>query len=241
MLEVDDLSVRYGARDAVHGVSLRLAPGEAVALIGGNGAGTSSVLRAVAGAVRPSAGRVRLFGENVAGLAPHQIVRRGAVLVPEGRMIFTQLSVRENLLLGAHSAGSGGAARTRLDDVLPRFPTLQARLDAPGASLSGGERQLLAVARGLMARPKLIMLDEPSLGLSPKAMHVVFALIAELVATGLGVLLVEQNVRQALALARRGYVLQSGRIVLSGASAALLGNALLRDAYLGASGGAGGI
>jgi branched-chain amino acid transport system ATP-binding protein len=238
MLEVDDLSVRYGVLDAVRGVSLRLAPGEAVALIGGNGAGKSSILRAIAGAVKPTSGSVRLFGEDVAGLAPHQIVRRGAVLVPEGRMIFTQLSVRENLLLGAHCAGGAGAARARLDDVLPRFPALRDRLEAPAASLSGGERQLLAVARGLMARPKLIMLDEPSLGLSPKAMQVVFALIAELAAAGLGVLLVEQNVHLALALARRGHVLQGGRIVLSGASADLRGHELVREAYLGARGGA---
>ena len=235
MLEVRDLEVSYGKLRAVQGLSLDVGEGEIVALIGANGAGKSSTMHAICGVERSSGGEIRFLGESIAGLPSHQIIRRGIVQVPEGRLIFGGLTIEENLRLGAHSASDRKTTRTDIDRVLTVFPMLKDRLDERGAALSGGQAQMLALARGLMAQPKLLMLDEPSLGLAPLAVREVFALIADLRQTGVTVLLVEQNVRQALAIADRGYVLESGRIILEGEADALTGDELLVSAYMGLS------
>ena len=233
MLEVRDLHVSYGKVRAVQGVSLDVGEGEIVALIGANGAGKSSTMHAVCGIERPAGGQVRFLGVPIARLPPHRIMRRGIVQVPEGRLIFGGLTIAQNLRLGAYNVAGGAKAEADIDRVLEFFPMLRDRLDERGAALSGGQAQMLALARGLMARPKLLMLDEPSLGLAPIAAQEVFALIARLRDSGVTILLVEQNVRQALAIADRGYVLESGRIILDGKAAQLAEHALLVSAYLG--------
>ncbi len=235
MLEIRDLEVSYGKLRAVQGLSLDVGEGEIVALIGANGAGKSSTMHAICGVERSRGGEIRFLGESIAGLPSHQIIRRGIVQVPEGRLIFGGLTIEENLRLGAHSASDRKTTRTDIDRVLTLFPMLKDRLDERGAALSGGQAQMLALARGLMAQPKLLMLDEPSLGLAPLAVQEVFALIADLRQTGVTVLLVEQNVRQALAIADRGYVLESGRIILEGEADALTRDELLVSAYMGLS------
>ncbi len=233
MLEVRDLHVSYGKVRAVQGVSLKVGEGEIVALIGANGAGKSSTMHAVCGIERPAGGQVRFLGVPIARLPPHRIMRRGIVQVPEGRLIFGGLTIAQNLRLGAYNVAGGAKAEADIDRVLEFFPMLRDRLDERGAALSGGQAQMLALARGLMARPKLLMLDEPSLGLAPIAAQEVFALIARLRDSGVTILLVEQNVRQALAIADRGYVLESGRIILDGKAAQLAEHELLVSAYLG--------
>ena len=233
MLEVRDLHVSYGKVRAVQGVSLDVGEGEIVALIGANGAGKSSTMHAVCGIERPAGGQVRFLGVPIARLPPHRIMRRGIVQVPEGRLIFGGLTIAQNLRLGAYNVAGGAKAEADIDRVLEFFPMLRDRLDERGAALSGGQAQMLALARGLMARPKLLMLDEPSLGLAPIAAQEVFALIARLRDSGVTILLVEQNVRQALAIADRGYVLESGRIILDGKAAQLAEHELLVSAYLG--------
>ena len=234
MLEIRDLHLSYGKVRAVQGVSLEVAEGEIVALIGANGAGKSSTMHAVCGIERPSGGQIRFLDRAITRLPPHRIMRRGIVQVPEGRLIFGGLTVAQNLRLGAHNVG-GRARKTEADieRVLESFPMLRERLDEPGAALSGGQAQMLALARGLMARPKLLILDEPSLGLAPIAALDVFTLIPRLRDAGVTILLVEQNVRQALAIADRGYVLESGRIILDGKAAELAEHELLVSAYLG--------
>ena len=233
MLEVRDLHVSYGKVRAVQGVSLKVGEGEIVALIGANGAGKSSTMHAVCGIERPAGGQIRFLGVPIARLPPHRIMRRGIVQVPEGRLIFGGLTIAQNLRLGAYNVAGGARAEADIDRVLEFFPMLRDRLDERGAALSGGQAQMLALARGLMARPKLLMLDEPSLGLAPIAAQEVFALIARLRDSGVTILLVEQNVRQALAIADRGYVLESGRIILDGKAAQLAEHELLVSAYLG--------
>ena len=233
MLEVRDLHVSYGKVRAVQGVSLAVNEGEIVALIGANGAGKSSTMHAVCGIERPAAGEIRFLGRHIARLPPHRIMRRGIVQVPEGRLIFGGLTIAQNLRLGAYNVPGRAKGDADIDHVLEFFPMLQDRLDERGSALSGGQAQMLALARGLMARPKLLMLDEPSLGLAPIAAQEVFALIARLRESGVTILLVEQNVRQALAIADRGYVLEGGRIILDGEAAALAEHELLVSAYLG--------
>ena len=233
MLEIRDLHLSYGKVRAVQGVSLEVAEGEIVALIGANGAGKSSTMHAVCGIERPSSGQIRFLGQAIARLPPHRIMRRGIVQVPEGRLIFGGLTVAQNLRLGAHNVAGRSKTEADIERVLDSFPILQERLDEPGAALSGGQAQMLALARGLMARPKLLILDEPSLGLAPIAAQDVFALIPRLRDSGVTILLVEQNVRQALAIADRGYVLESGRIILDGKAAELAEHELLVSAYLG--------
>ena len=230
MLEVLDLEVAYGRIRAVQGVSFEVREGEVVALIGANGAGKSSIMHAISGVVPAAAGAIRFEGQEITNAASHRIVAAGLVQVPEGRMIFTGLTIRENLMLGAHTAGNADAG---LDRVLPLFPLLADRLDESAYNLSGGQLQMLALARGLMASPALLMLDEPSLGLAPIASREIFRLIRQLQQQGVTILLVEQNVRQALAVADRGYVIESGRIILSGGAADLLADAFLVSAYLG--------
>ena len=232
MIEVRDLAVSYGNIRAVQGIDLDVAEGEIVALIGANGAGKSSTLRAISGLEKPVAGSIRFEGREIGGRPPHEIIAAGITQVPEGRQIFGKLSVRENLRLGAYlrSADEIDAA---IAEAVALFPILQDRLGAPGSDLSGGQAQMLALARGVIARPRLLMLDEPTLGLAPKTAGEIFAIIRRLRADGLTIVLVEQNLRQALKIADRAYVLESGRIVLEGAVAELAANRHLHDAYLG--------
>ncbi|HEX6062200.1 MAG TPA: ABC transporter ATP-binding protein [Candidatus Limnocylindria bacterium] len=225
MLEVRDLVVRYGAIEALHGISFDVRAGEVVALIGANGAGKTSTLAAISGIVRPARGAIRLAGRDLAGAGPHLIVRAGVIQVPEGREILARMSVHENLLLsGARDASA----------MYERFPILAERRDLAAGSLSGGEQQLLAIARALLAAPRVLLLDEPSLGLAPKMVATVFGVLAELKAAGTTMLLVEQNALRALRLADRGYVLELGRIGLTGTGAALLRDSGVARAYLGA-------
>jgi branched-chain amino acid transport system ATP-binding protein len=224
-LEVRDLVVRYGAIEALHGISFDVGVGEVVALIGANGAGKTSTLAAISGIVRPARGSIRLAGRELAGTPPHVIVRAGVIQVPEGREILARMSVQENLLLsGARDASA----------MYERFPILAERRTLAAGSLSGGEQQLLAIARALLARPRVLLLDEPSLGLAPKMVATVFGVLSELKAAGTTMLLVEQNALRALRLADRAYVLELGRIGLSGTGAALLRDAGVARAYLGA-------
>ncbi len=233
MLEVRGLQVSYGKVRAVQGIDLDVARGEIVALIGANGAGKSSTMHAICGVERPSGGDIRFLGETISGLPAHRIIRRGIVQVPEGRLIFAGLTIEENLRLGAYRAPDRTALAAEIDRVLELFPMLKDRLGDRGAALSGGQAQMLALARGLMAQPKLLMLDEPALGLAPVAVEEVFALIADLRRRGVTVLLVEQNVHQALAIADRGYVMESGRIILEGAADELATHEHLVTAYMG--------
>jgi branched-chain amino acid transport system ATP-binding protein len=225
LLVVRDLVVRYGAIEAVHGISFDVGAGEVVALIGANGAGKTSTLAAISGLVRPARGAVRLAGHDLAGAAPHAIVRAGLIQVPEGREILARMSVHENLLL------SGARDATPMYE---RFPILAERRALLAGNLSGGEQQLLAIARALLARPRVLLLDEPSLGLAPKMVATVFGVLAELKASGTTMLLVEQNALRALRLADRAYVLELGRIGLAGTGAALLQDSAVGRAYLGA-------
>lgn len=236
MLEVRDLRVNYGRIRALQGVSLDVAEGEIVALIGANGAGKSSTMNAISGVVRAAAGEIRLDGDSLVGLPPHRVVRRGVVQVPEGRLIFAGLTIEENLRLAAAAAHDRRRETEELERVLGLFPMLRDRLTERGSSLSGGQAQMLALARGLIAAPRLLLLDEPSLGLAPLAAREVFDLIPRLRESGVTILLVEQNVRQALAVADRGYVLEGGRVTLDGDAGELLGDELLVSSYLGIQG-----
>lgn len=231
LLSVRGLTVRYGSVTAVHGIDLDVAEGELVALVGPNGAGKSSTLAAITGAVRPARGTVTLDGGVLSGLAPEKVVRRGVALVPEGRHIFTGLSVAENLALGATIRRSGAAED--LERELERFPILRERYRQQAGLLSGGEQQQLAIARALMSRPRLLLLDEPSLGLAPKIVDLVFETVARLRREGLTIVLVEQNATRAVELADRTSVLRTGRIVRSGTARELGGGAAMAAEYLG--------
>ena len=233
MLEIRNLEVCYGKILAVRGISLEVSEGEVVSLIGANGAGKSSTLRAICGLEKISAGGVFFLGKDITNLPAHKIIRRGIVQVPEGRMIFAGLTIGENLLLGGHAAPDRRNLRDDMRRVLEAFPVLKDLVDDRAAYLSGGQAQMLALARGLMADPKFLILDEPSLGLAPLAIQEVFAMIQGLRERGITILLVEQNVRQALAIADRGYVMEGGKIILEGAADALLENELLVSSYLG--------
>jgi branched-chain amino acid transport system ATP-binding protein len=233
-LELHDVHVRYGRVEAVRGVSLTVASGEIVAVLGANGAGKSSLLKAVMGLEPLSGGRVALDGTDITHWPPSRRVRHGLVLVPEGRRIIMTLSVHENLQMGALARRDTGAVEADIADIYRRFPSLAARRHLPASVLSGGEQQMLAIGRGLLARPRIMMLDEPSLGLSPRLTNEVFALIGELNRTrGLAILLVEQNTGRALELAMRAHVLELGRQVMEGPPAQLRADPTLRDAYLG--------
>ena len=233
LLEVAGVSAGYGAVQALSGVSLHVMPGEIVTLIGANGAGKSTLLMTICGDPRPRAGRVLLEGEDLAGLPTHAIMRRGLAQSPEGRRVFPRMTVGENLRMGAEAA-AGGDRAARLDEVFALFPRLRERLAQRAGTLSGGEQQMLAIGRALMSGPRLLLLDEPSLGLAPLVVRQIFAAIRGLNArTGLTVLLVEQNANLALRLAHRGYVLVNGRITMAGTGAELLARPEVRDAYLG--------
>jgi branched-chain amino acid transport system ATP-binding protein len=232
LLGVEDLVVSYGHVQAVRGLSLHVATGEIVALIGPNGAGKSSTLGAIAGLVQPSGGKVWLDGRDMAGRPPHDVVAAGVVLVPEGRAILQRMTVEENLILGAESRRHP-SARAAIEAELERFPALRRRLRLPAGALSGGEQQMLAIARGLLARPRVLLLDEPSMGLSPILVTQIFAAIKAIHAGGATILLVEQNARMALEIAQRAYVLERGRVALEGDAAALAQDPRVQAAYLG--------
>lgn len=233
MLQITDLHVAYGAIQALTGVSLEINAGEIVTLIGGNGAGKTTTLRAVSGLLRAKSGAVRFAGEDITGLAPHTIVGRGLCHVPEGRMIFANLTVAENLAMGAYLSTDPARDERNREFVFTTFPRLKERLTQTAGTLSGGEQQMLAIGRALVGRPRLLLLDEPSLGLAPLIVAKVFEVIAALSARGIAVVLVEQNARAALKLAARGYVLETGRITLTGTGPELAADRRVRDAYLG--------
>ena len=232
MLEVGALRAGYGALEVLRGVDLAVAAGEIVALLGSNGAGKSTLNNTVCGLYRPFGGTIKFDGRDIAGAPSRRIVEAGLVQVPEGRRVFPNLSVRDNLELGSYRRGKP-ARKQNLDKVLATFPRLQERLRQAAGTLSGGEQQMLAIGRGLMAEPRLLILDEPSLGLSPLLVEEMFALIGRLNAEGLAILLVEQNVVQSLALAHRAYVLENGRVALQGKASDLAEHPDLRRSYLG--------
>mgnify|MGYP000033856097 FL=1 len=232
LLEVEGLVAGYGAITAVKGISLHLDEGEIVTLIGSNGAGKTTTLRAISGLIRPRQGDIRFAGRSLVGLKPHEVVAVGVAHVPEGRGIFGTLTVKENLLLGAHRRRDAGILED-LERVFALFPRLRERLGQVAGTLSGGEQQMLAIGRALMAKPRVLLLDEPSMGLAPFLVDAIFQTIVEIRAAGTPILLVEQNAAAALEVADRGYVLESGTIVLSGTGAELARNDGVRRAYLG--------
>ena len=234
MLQLEEVEVAYGAIRAVKGITVSVGAGELVALIGSNGAGKTTTLRTISGLLRPRAGRLSYEGADLTKLPPHEIVARGLVQAPEGRQIFGGLTVRENLRLGTTAWGRDRAAiDADLERVFGLFPVLRERLGQAGGTLSGGEQQMLAIGRALMARPRLLLLDEPSLGLAPLIVNRIFEVIARLKTEGTTILLVEQNARKALAVADRAYVLETGRVVLSGPAQELVANPAVERAYLG--------
>lgn len=235
MLEVRDLQVAYGNIEALHGISLTVAEGEIVTLIGANGAGKSTTLRAVSGLVRARSGQILFEGHDITRIPAHRIVALGIGHVPEGRKIFTDMTVQENLELGAYIADPR-RFREDLEAVFERFPRLRERRRQSAATLSGGEQQMLALGRALMLRPRLLLLDEPSMGLSPRLVEEIFAIIVALNRAGTTVLLVEQNAAMALSIAHRAYVLETGRVVLEGPAKELRNHPAVKEAYLGGGG-----
>ncbi len=233
MLELREVEVSYGNIRALRGVSLTVADGELVTLIGSNGAGKSTTLKTISGLLRAKAGSIQYQGQPINQLPPHRIVALGVSHCPEGRRVFGRLTAAENLRLGAAQRRDRQGVRGDLERVYGLFPVLQQRSNQMAGTLSGGEQQMLAIGRALMARPRVLMLDEPSLGLAPIIVKEIFRIIGEINQLGTTVLLVEQNTRQALALSRRGYVLENGRVVLEGSGADLLGNEHVKRAYLG--------
>jgi branched-chain amino acid transport system ATP-binding protein len=233
LLEVDDISVHYGRIQAIEGVTLRVDEGEVVSLIGANGAGKTTTMRAVAGLLSLSHGSVRFAGDDIGRLKGHERVARGISLVPEGRGIFPAMSVMENLDMGAYARPRKSGISEDLERVFDLFPRLLERKDQSGGTLSGGEQQMLAIGRALMARPTLLLLDEPSMGLAPMFIRQIFSIIAQVRDQGTTVLLVEQNANQALNLADRAYVIETGHIGRSGTGQELLADASVREAYLG--------
>jgi branched-chain amino acid transport system ATP-binding protein len=232
MLEIEDLHVYYGEIHALKGVALEVRRGEIVTLLGNNGAGKTTTLKSISGLAPPRVGRITLEGEPLTGVPAHDVVRRGIAHVPEGRRIFKRLSVRENLMMGAFQRRDAGIAAD-LERSLTLFPVLRQRLTQVAGTLSGGEQQMLAVGRALMASPRLLLLDEPSMGLSPVLVEKIFETIVDINKQGTTILLVEQNAAMALAVAHRGYVLETGAVVLAGTAAELAENPEVRRAYLG--------
>ncbi|MEO0093281.1 MAG: ABC transporter ATP-binding protein [candidate division WOR-3 bacterium] len=233
LLEVCNLTVHYGAICALHSISFQLNPGEIVTLIGANGAGKSTTLKTIAGLVKPSGGQVKFAGQILNNLPAHRIAKLGIAAVPEGRKPFANLTVYENLRLGAYYLNRKEEIDAAMARVFESFPRLKERLHQLAGTLSGGEQQMLAMGRGLMARPKLLMLDEPSMGLSPILVSEIFSIIKEINEKGTTILLVEQNANMALSIAHRAYVLETGRIVLTGAAKELRTNPKVKSAYLG--------
>ncbi len=233
LLEVKDLNVYYGAIHALQGISFGLEEGEIVSLIGANGAGKSTTLKTISGLLYPRSGSVKLRGQDLTSVQAQNIVKLGVVHVPEGRKIFAPLTVQENLEMGAFTRMDKAEIQANMQRVFKSFPRLKERLGQLGGTLSGGEQQMLAIGRGLMAQPKVLLLDEPSMGLAPILVEEIFSIIEEINSQGVSILLVEQNALMALSVAHRGYVLETGRIVLSGTGQELLDNPLVQSAYLG--------
>ncbi len=235
LLEVADVHVHYGMIEAVKGISLSVDTGEIVTLIGGNGAGKTTTLKTISGLKRPSSGRIRFQGNGIDAVPAHRIVEMGIGHAPEGRRIFGRMTVRENLEMGLYASGRKGAAKSgeAFERVHALFPILEERRSQLGGTLSGGQQQMLAIGRALMTRPTILMLDEPSMGLAPNLVEKIFEIIVEINQQGTTVLLIEQNAHMALSVAHRGYVIESGRIVLEDSAQALLGNDEVRKAYLG--------
>jgi branched-chain amino acid transport system ATP-binding protein len=233
VLQVDNLNVYYGAIHALQGISFNVAEGEIVTLIGANGAGKSTTLRTLSGLLRSRTGSIAFRGQDISTLPAEKIVQRGISHVPEGRKIFAPLSVRENLMMGAYTRDDPGEIEQTLARVYVSFPRLKERLSQYGGTLSGGEQQMLATARGLMSMPALLLLDEPSMGLSPILTEEIFRIIVEINKQGTSILLVEQNAQMALSIAQRAYVLETGRIILSGTAKEIADNPQVKTAYLG--------
>jgi branched-chain amino acid transport system ATP-binding protein len=233
MLTLKSVQAGYGRLPVLKGISLHVRPGEVVTLIGGNGAGKTTTLRAISGLLPPRKGAIEFAGQDLTRMAPERIVTLGLALVPEGRRVFRTLSVNANLELGAYHRRDKSAVRRDLEDIRARFPILQERAHQAAGTLSGGEQQILAIGRALMARPRLLMLDEPSMGLAPRMVTQVYQILAELKAAGTTLLLVEQNARAALKVADRGYVLETGRIILDGSATDLRDDPEVQRAYLG--------
>jgi branched-chain amino acid transport system ATP-binding protein len=235
MLEVSDLSFRYGRHEVLHGVSLRVREGEIVTLVGSNGAGKTTLLKTISGLRRPNAGTITFAGERIDRMAPHKVIELGLVQVPEGRLLFPAMTVLEHLELGALRASSSAAPyAARLERVFALFPILAERCQQKAGTLSGGQQQMVAIGRGLMAHPRCFMLDEPSLGLAPIMVDTLADIVTTLHKEGLTILIVEQRVDLALRLAQRGYVMETGRIVIEDSAEKLLGDPRVREAYLGA-------
>ncbi|HMB95073.1 MAG TPA: ABC transporter ATP-binding protein [Tepidisphaeraceae bacterium] len=233
LLNIDKLAVNYGAIKALRGISLQIGDGEIVALIGSNGAGKTTLLRTISGLIKAVDGTISFNDRQIAGIKPHEIVRMGICHVPEGRQVFANLSVRENLLLGAYQISSNEKIRAGLKWCNELFPVLAERREQKAGTLSGGEQQMLAISRALMAQPKLLLLDEPSLGLAPLIVRKIFRIIREINASGTTVFLVEQNANMALSIAHRGYVLQSGEVIKTDLAKNLLEDPDVKKAYLG--------
>ena len=231
VLKVENINVYYGSIHAIKGISFEVYEGEIVTLIGANGAGKSTTLNTISGLLHPATGSVSFLGESLAKVAPHKIVQRGLAQVPEGRRVFAQMTVQENLEMGAFTQGDDIAAD--MEKVYTLFPRLKERMRQTAGTLSGGEQQMLAMGRALMSRPKLLMLDEPSMGLAPILVEQIFDIIADLHRTGATILLVEQNAQMALSIASRGYVMETGRITTTGTGQELLASEEVRKAYLG--------
>lgn len=233
MLEVKDINVYYGAIHAIKGISLSVEEGEIVTLIGANGAGKSTTLRTISGLLKPKTGEINFLGKNIAGVPAHKIVREGISQVPEGRRIFAEMTVQENLELGAFTRSDNDEVQNDFKMVFGRFPRLEERKSQLAGTLSGGEQQMLAMGRALMSRPKLLLLDEPSMGLAPLLIKEIFNIIVDINKTGTTVLLVEQNANMALSIANRAYVLETGRITITGDAKELAASEDIRKAYLG--------
>lgn len=233
MLKIDDIHVYYGAIHAIKGISLEVKDGEIVTLIGANGAGKSTILRTISGLLKPKTGGIKFMDNDIGGLPAHKIVKEGISQVPEGRRIFAEMSVMENLELGAFIRSDKDGIKQDLEMVFHRFPRLEERKEQLAGTLSGGEQQMLAMGRALMSRPKLLLLDEPSMGLAPLLIREIFSIIQDINRTGTTILLVEQNANMALSIANRAYVLETGRITLSGDAQKLAASEEVRKAYLG--------
>ncbi|HEX3061127.1 MAG TPA: ABC transporter ATP-binding protein [Usitatibacter sp.] len=233
LLSIEQLQVAYGGIRAVKGIDLKVEQGELVCLIGANGAGKTTTLRAITGLVRAASGTVRYDGTDITRLKPHEIARRGLALVPEGRGVFAQLTIEENLAMGAYARNDSKAVALDVERVFTLFPRLKERRRQTAGTLSGGEQQMLAIARALMSRPKLLLLDEPSMGLAPLMVEKIFDVVRTIASEGVTLLLVEQNARLALEISRRGYVLEGGLVTLTGEGRTLLHDPRIREAYLG--------
>lgn len=236
MLKITGVETYYGNIQALKGIDIEVSAGEVVTIIGANGAGKTTTMKTVAGLIKPKKGKIEFLGEDITHLRPDQLVSKGIALVPEGRAVLAKMTVLENLEMGAFQRNDSSGIKDDLEKVMDRFPILRERKSQLGGTLSGGQQQMLAIARALMSRPKLLLLDEPSMGLAPLIVADIFKIIREINQEGTTVLLVEQNVRQALKVAHKGYVLETGKIVTSGSSTDLLNDAKVKEAYLGHTG-----